>query len=208
MKYSVYDVKIRFLEPLLGTVAKDPEVYARYIASKAPSRELAEEEISFEQLRADIENSGWTGFHTDDKGVFLYDYQVMGFLKESANIMKSQLGIANLRAKVEMYCYVQPRRLYLNGSLGDPLERPLRAMTAQGPRVTLVRSDTMPEGTTVGFRILLLDNKEVTPDVLQELLAFGALRGFGQWRTGGFGRFEVLQFAEDTSAKSRAHAKA
>jgi len=31
---------------------------------------------------------------------------------------------------------------------------------------------------------------------LREILTFGELTGFGQWRKGGYGRFRVLAFEE------------
>jgi len=35
MKFDLYTVNFTLLEPILGTVPKDPKVYAAYIATKA-----------------------------------------------------------------------------------------------------------------------------------------------------------------------------
>ncbi len=38
MKFTLHEVKIKLLEPLLGTVPKNPDVYANYIAGKKDGR--------------------------------------------------------------------------------------------------------------------------------------------------------------------------
>lgn len=193
--FETHTVTWTFTEPLLGTVPKDRQVYASYIATKEPEKgtppaDRAGEVETVTEAVSD-EDRGWTGFHADDRGDFLYDYAIQGYLREAANAVKEQLGIKNLRSKIENCVWVGPRRIYLQGTRSpQPLERPLRAMTAQGPRVTLRRSDQYPAGTTLTFAVKLMANKEVTWDgVLVPLLDLGQLRGYGQWRTGGYGRF-------------------
>jgi len=44
-------------------------------------------------------------------------------------------------------------------------------------------------GTRLEFTIRLLENKEVKSDTLKMILEFGGLTGIGQWRKGGYGRF-------------------
>lgn len=194
MEFDVYAVESELIEPMLGTVPKNPNVYAAYVASKAASPEVAAEEIDLERLRSDVEESGWTGFHQDEQGrLFIYNYMVLGFLKEAGNTLKTQLKVANLRSKVEQYVYVEPRRIYLGKTVPDGvLERPLRAMTMQGPRVTVTRSDYVDAGTKIKYEIRVLVNKEITDTVIAELLSFGQLKGLGQWRNGSYGRFRVV----------------
>ncbi len=69
------------------------------------------------------------------------------------------------------------------------MERSLRAMTMQGPRVTLVRSDYIGVGTELVMQIRILKNKEVTGDIIREILEYGQFRGLGQFRNGGYGQF-------------------
>jgi hypothetical protein len=194
LKIQKFNVQIELTEPMLGTVPKDPNIYTQYIASKAPSEFLACEEIDLEKTREDLEKTGYTGFHKDEKGLFLYDYQVMGFIKEAGNTLKDQLKIKNLRSKLNMFVYVAPRRIHFAKEPSEPLERPLRAMTMQGPRVTLAKSDTVPAGTKLSFQIELFEHKEIDAKVLRTLLEFGRFNGLGQFRTGGYGRFKVLRF--------------
>jgi hypothetical protein len=193
MIFDIYKAQLELIEPMLGTVPKNPDVYAAYVASKAPSPQVAQEEVDLERLREDVEESGWTGFHQDESGrIFIYNYMILGFLKEAGNILKTQLGIANLRSKVDQFVYVQPRRIYLGVTEPDGvLERPLRAMTMQGPRVTVTRSDYVNAGTRIECEIHVLRNKEIGGAVIAELLKFGEFKGLGQWRNGSYGRFKV-----------------
>jgi hypothetical protein len=66
-------------------------------------------------------------------------------------------------------------------------ERPLRAQTAQGERVALASSETVPAGCTLEFTVIAL--REDLLDYVEEWLDYGGLRGFGQWRNSGKGCF-------------------
>lgn len=189
MDTRTFDLAITLTEPLLGTAPKDQEVYASYIATKAPPGVDASEEAATTE---ETEERGWTGFHADDHGLFLYDYQLKGFLKEAGNALKGALGKTALKSKLERSVFVFPRRLFLGKDKPDGvLERPLRAMTAQGPRVTLSRSDYVEAGTEFSAELVLLPlhPKDVTEDVLRSILDYGQFIGLGQWRGGSYGRF-------------------
>ncbi len=194
MKSTLHEVRITLLEPLLGTIPKNPDVYATYIAGKKdskgealiPSDAMAAEEIS---TVPDAEKAGWTGFHTDEQGCFLYNYALLGFLKEAGNTLKEQLGIKALKSKIDQFVFVEPRRIRLKPAPDGVLERSLRAMTMQGPRVTLVRSDYIDAGTELVATIRILKNKEVTGDIIHEILEYGRYRGLGQFRNGSYGQF-------------------
>ena len=193
MSESIYEVEIEITEDLLGTISKNKEVYATYIASKAAEIEQREEEIS---TVTEIEERGWTGFHTDDKGPFLYDYVVKGFLCESARTLKQFGALKQLQDKFKRYVFVTPRRIRLPQIAEKPLERPLRAMTAQGPRVTVTRSDVVTAGARLVFQVTILDGAGITQKCLEKVLDYGKYMGLGQWRSGGFGRFKVIRVDE------------
>lgn len=182
---------IELTTEMLGTVTKDPEVYKTYIESKKPEINNAEDEyLTVEK----IEEKGWTGFHRDEQGLFIYEYMIKGFLKAAGNVLKESLKIKALKSKIDDYVFIAPRRIYLGQDKPDGfLERPLRAMTMQGPRVTLARSDYIKEGKQIKFEITLLDHKELTWALIDRLLAHGELMGLGQWRNGGNGRFKIVE---------------
>ena len=188
-------VKIRFTEPLLGAVPKDPEVYKSYIATKAPKPEEAEAEAVDVQA---TEEKGWTGFLADEGGLFIYDYVIKGFLKHAGNVLKENVRVKNLRSKIDDLVFIFPRKIHLGKDKADGvLERPLRAMTLQGPRVTLARSDTVNAGTEIEFDITIIQNKgeksEITEDLIWTLLDYGKFMGLGQFRNGSYGRFEIVR---------------
>lgn len=191
----IYDITLTFTEPLLGTVPKNPEVYASFILTKAADLgdDKAAEEIGTVE---NIEESGWTGFHKVDSAPILYDYVIKGFFKDAAGMLRRVKSSKS--AKVTAYkkiidglIFVSPRQIPLilpdDNSLGL-IERPLRAQTAQGERVALARSDAAPAGTTITFKLNILD-PAVDLDLLTEWLEYGQLRGLGQWRNSGMGRF-------------------
>ncbi len=115
---------------------------------------------------------------------------IKGFLKEAGNTLKDQLGIKALRSKVDGFIFVEPRKLYLSNQPNLIVERPLRAQTMQGPRVSLAKSDAVPEGTKITARLILLNHKEITEEVIRTLLDYGAFKALGQNRNSGYGQIK------------------
>ena len=68
-------------------------------------------------------------------------------------------------------------------------------MTMQGPRIALASSELIALPWAIDVKITLLENaatkqsKALTWDVIEDALQYGRLRGIGQWRNGGYGRF-------------------
>ena len=136
-----------------------------------------------------------TVFPKDEDGTpILWDYQVKGFFKDACGMLarlKGQTESSKLKAYkkvIDGLVFVGPRSIKLNpaGEIGV-CQRPLRANTMQGERVALASSEELPAGTTADFEIILLD--ESLEAVVREWLDYGALRGIGQWRNSGKGRF-------------------
>ncbi len=193
MKTVKKAVEIRLLTELLGTVPMNKEIYSTYIESLRPKETTGDAEAEAESID-EREEQGWTGFHKDENGLFVYDYYIKGYFKNAATILKEDLKIKNLKSKVTNLLFPQPRKIYLNCKEADfILERPLRAQTAQGPRVTLAKSDALKAGRIIKFDVLLLTGKdELKEDIIEKLLEYGQLQGLGQFRNGGYGRFEVV----------------
>lgn len=196
---------VKFVEEALGTCPGDSEVYANFIASKAPDAATMEEEVT--AFGADeVAQKGMTIFTKDDAGhPFLYNYMVRGFYKSAAAACKKITGTKtnkdNVRAHkkaVDNYIHVFPRQLFLTHEDGTLLEsseigncqRPLRASTAQGERVSLASSESVPAGTCITFETYILD--ESLDKYIKEWLSFGRLNGLCQWRNSGKGSFVVV----------------
>lgn len=189
-----YKVTLKLTEPMLGTVPKDPEIYETYIESKKP-QDQKDETPEHESIEK-IEEKGWTGFHKDSKGLFLFDYMLRGFMKEAGRTVKDEIGIKQVKSKIDRFVFVFPRRLRILGEdqqgLTEPdgnIQRPLRAMTAQGPRVTIAKSDYVSEDRVIIAQIHVLSSV-FTEKALRTILDYGKYSGLGQFRNGSYGRFE------------------
>jgi hypothetical protein len=188
---DIYDVRLTFTEPLLGTAPLNKQSYTDWIASKHPDgAEAATDEA--ETIEEAIEK-GMTGFHRQEGAPFLYDYQIKGFFKDACGMLRRDKDSAS--AKVTAYkkvidgmLFVKPRRLLLElaGEIGT-LERPLRIGSPQGERVCLACSEVAPEGTQFAFKVIGMGDVKET--LLREWLTYGELRGLGQWRNAGYGAF-------------------
>lgn len=194
MKTITLKVKTTLLEEMLGTASSNPEIHEEYIASKAPDAPTREEEVA--ALGADeVFEKGMTVFpRGTDGNPILWDYQIKGFFKDACAALKkvpdSECGkIKAYKKEIDGLIFVEPRKIPI--TFDGPIticQRPLRAQTAQGERVALASSESIPAGATIEFEIkLLLPGHE---KAVMEMLDYGKLRGFGQWRNSGKGRFE------------------
>ena len=190
-------VRITFTEPILGTQPADPELHSTYVASKAPDHETREEEIAAIGA-TEYEEKSMTVFPRMEDGTpFLWDYQIRGFFKDACGMLRRGTGFksAKLRAykkEVDGLVFVEPRRIPLWMPVELDLaehdcQRPLRASTPQGERVALAHSEEAPAGTYVELTVTVL--RDDLMGYVREWLDYGRLRGIGQWRNSGKGRF-------------------
>lgn len=194
--WTKFDLVFALTEPILGTIPKDRNVFENFVMDQAKT-DMEKEKAAGDAARVpeEVESRGWTGFYEDEAGrPILMDYQFKGFLKNAGNILKGALKVPNLRSHVNDTVFVNPRYIILADKPDGVLERPLRAMTMQGPRVSLMRSDKINPGKLYDLEIQLLEGGKVTEEVLRALLGYGELSGLLQWRNGGYGRFEVISF--------------
>ena len=201
-------VKITFVEPILGTWPANPNIARDYIASNSPDASTIEEEVA--ALGADaVADKGMTVFPRDENGTpVLYDYQIKGFFKDACGMLsrvggKTETGkkrAVNESGKLTAYkkvidglIFVGPRMIPIsvNGKIGE-CQRPLRAQTAQGERVSLANSEEIPAGSTCEFEVLCMDDAHIS--AVREWLDYGGLRGIGQWRNSGKGRFTYAAY--------------
>ena len=197
-------VRLVFTEMVLGTASGNPELHREYIASKSPSAKTIEEEV--QALGPDaVEKKEMTVFPRDEEGrPFLYDYQIKGFFKNACKAMREvpDSQSAKLKAyktKIDNLVFVDERKIRFNAPDGGEVEignlqRPLRASTAQGQRIALANSESVPAGTEVEFTIKCLDPKLMP--IVEEWLDYGELNGIGQWHNSGMGRFVWYDLGE------------
>ncbi len=199
MDLEKHKIKLILTEDQLGTIPKSKEIFKNYITEKARDQKTPEElqQLQIEEVASveELEEKGWTGFHTDEQGLFIYEYMIKGFLKEAGNTMKEIVGIKNIKSKLNNLVFVAPRKMYFkrNGdyikSADGVFERSLRVETPMGPRVALARSEFVNAGTELDIEVTIVPNKEITWKRLLQIFEYGSLKGLGQFRNGGFGRF-------------------
>lgn len=85
-------VRLTFTEPILGTSPADPDIYRKFIGSKAPDAASVEDEVA--SLGADtVAEKAMTVFpRLDDGTPYLYDYQIKGFFKDTCGGLRKVKG--------------------------------------------------------------------------------------------------------------------
>lgn len=204
-------VKLTLIEGMLGTSPANEEVYREFIGSKSPDALSVEDEVAALGVDA-VAEKGRTVFpRLEDGTPFVYDYQIKGFFKDACSMLSRLTGkdengkkkkAVNESSKITAYkkvidglIFPKPRKIpvIFDGEMLD-CQRPLRAQTAQGERVSLASSDEIPAGATLTFEVVCLDDSNV--DAVKEWLDYGLLRGLGQWRNSGKGRFTWEEIAD------------
>lgn len=191
-------VKLTFTEKCLGTASNNKNLHGDYIASKAPNAKSKEEEIAAIGVEEYAEKQ-MTVFPRDNAGnPFFWDYQIKGFFKDTCSALQKSKGEEFSKASCSMKAFkkiidgvifIEERKIPINLNGGEigVLERPLRAQTPQGERVSIATSETIPAGSEIIFTITCLSDQYA--DAVKEWLDYGKYRGLGQWRNASFGRF-------------------
>lgn len=194
-------VKITLVEEMLGTACANPDVHKEFIAQKSADAARVQEELEALPAEARMEKA-LTVFPRDTDGTpFLWDYQIKGFLKEALGILveleegelkvgKTKLSKYTYKRIADNYVFVGPRRIRL-GPVGPICTRPLRAETMRGERVSLASSETMPAGTS--FDLEISTPASALLPLICRCLDYGGLKGLGQWRNSGKGRFSWVE---------------
>lgn len=75
----------------------------------------------------------------------------------------------------------------------------------KGPRVTVVRSDAVLAEAELQFHLKVLSGGRISRPLLETLLEYGTMMGLGQWRSGAWGSFELvdLETVDELPARVR-----
>lgn len=186
-------VRLTFTESILGTSPANEDIYRDFIGTKAPDAATVDDEVEALGVDAVVEK-GMTVFPRMEDGTpFLYDYQIKGFFKDTCGGLRKVSGTVSSKIKaykkeIDRLIFPEPRCIPIkfDGAIGE-CQRPLRAQTAQGERVSLAISEEIPAGATVEFTIVCLSDDH--EKAVREWLDYGRFSGIGQWRNSGKGRF-------------------
>lgn len=203
MKVEEKKFRLVGLQPLLGGVALDKEIFTKYIATKA--RDFEKENAKEDVENVIDENEKVTGFYRDVEtgNVIIKGYQIKGFMKEAAKALKDQLGLASCVSKIDNFVFIAEDNIpVMRGGewIKQPdnfLERPLRGETPQGPRVSLAKSEQICGDWYIDITVKVIENKKTAKSialdmgVIEELLSYGQFKGLLQWRNAGYGSFRI-----------------
>nr|DAF94888.1 MAG TPA: Type III-A CRISPR-associated protein Csm1 complex, Type III-A, CRISPR-Cas.9A [Ackermannviridae sp. ctkHJ36] len=192
-------IRITAIEEVLGSSPSNEDLLGTYIASKAPNEELSAQEV--ENIKAQQAEDRVTVFPKLADGTpFIWDYQIKGMFKDSCKMLakagkagypggKACAAIKAYKQAIDGLLFVTPREIpfNLNGMKMDYCERSLRADTPMGPRTSIAKSESVPAGSTIEFSVVCLD--PALQKMVKECLDYGTMRGLGQWRNSGKGRF-------------------
>jgi len=170
---------------------------AEQVAASFERDGLEEEETDEPVLRP-------TAFASDAGGLYIDAYVVQSFLKAAAAALKLKVPgkSANVWANRDLQLltwifapHSDDLRLYLDRDgkriqMADGLlERPLRAETPTGSRVSIAVSEELVLPIGCNFRIDVLAGCRIARDQFKHLLDYGRFQGISQWRGSGHGRF-------------------
>ena len=186
-------IRIELTEEMLGMSPCDTEIYDTFIASNAPDAPSREEEIEQFGVQA-VQEKGKTIYPRMEDGTpFFWDYQIKGFFKDTVGMLRRVPGTACSKVKaykkeIDGLLFIKERRVAIDcaGEIGN-CQRPLRSDGPNGSIVALASSETIPAGSTITFTIIIM--RDDMREWVEECLDYGALRGLGQWRNSGKGRF-------------------
>lgn len=188
-------------------------------STTAEEAEIIEQRI--QQILEDLEEHGIsldderqiTIFPRDSEGrLSILHYQILGLLKETAYNFKRERNIKNL---ISRYVKIEPRIIPMkrDGEYlyqpDDLLTRPLRAMTPQGPIVSLATSELLRPEIEIIFSVRVANLEGMSLQKILDLFEIASeWGGLLQWRTGGYGRFEIKEVATLKKNKKKALATA
>ena len=195
----ILQCKLTTIEALLGTASNNKALHSEFIASHAPDAPSREEEIAAVGVDEVIEKGTMVFSRNKDENHILWDYQIKGFFKDACGVLRKVKGTKSSKIKaykkeIDGLIFVQERQIPVQTAEGmGSFQRSLRANTPQGERVGLANSEEIAAGAVLEFSILVMSD-DLVPAV-KEWLSYGKLRGLGQWRNSGKGRFlcEILE---------------
>jgi len=203
------EIEIEFIRRLLGSIPKDPKVFENFIfkpneeeikKEKEKRKELKLNDSDIDELLTipiDTNNSTISSFHKNPniENPCIMGYHIKGFLKNAGNIMKDAIGIKNLRIKINNFVSIEDEFIPLSNPIEGLYTRTIRGMTAMGERIVVKGSDYVESGTKAKFTLILINNKEVTTEIIKQLFLFAECNiGLGERRNDGFGRFKIINF--------------
>lgn len=218
--FDEYRVKL-FLNDVAGGTPMNKDLIGPWVNATCKEKSEEERKKIVDATIEDLpevseekEAKSWVTFKRDDEGYLFIDGRcVKAMLKEAANIIKDvapnggkqkgknagkNVGVTALKSKVADRVFVAEERVYFtkNGErIRDPderEERPVHAMTPQGPRSSLKRSDILKD-VEVEFTLRRLATSDVPHEALLACLVYAQALGLGADRSQGRGTMKEVE---------------
>lgn len=144
-------------------------------------------------------------FRNDDGKICISDHMIYGFLKHAAEAIGRTLpqkkgvilhSIGYTQSIINQHISIIEEFIPCSSDIvrdefGKPkyFIRSLRAMTPQGPRVSIAKSEYIKEGAYFEFTIGILSDSPLEESHLRDMFDYGEIVGLGQWRNAKHGTF-------------------
>ena len=217
--YDIYKVKVQFRDRIYGGMPKSAELIRKWVEARtkvdAPKTNTIPDEKTEEQIVEAIEvmteeaaEQMWTGFPSDEEGLFVWDRQIKALFKECmqlAHMAKNRRGSKQVMQHGFEIKRPNPDRSNLDSRIHLGVKEPtgmeegaIHVMTAQGPRTALKRADYV-EQPTIEFEVWVYatapqETRHIGEKQLVDLLTHAQENGLGAQRSQGHGKFNVTGF--------------
>ena len=206
MRFTQKRFRLTGTDSMLGSCPANQEVFTEFLVGKTKTPE--ERQAALADVNNIDENleKGTTVFYRDSNGgLILKGYQIKGFFKAAAKALKDQLNLKNYLSKVDTFVFILEKDIPImrdGKQITEPdgyLERPQRCETAQGPRVSLAKSEEIKTDWYIDVTVRVVENAgtaksvPIDMDMIEDFLDYGALSGLLQWRNAGHGTFEYKE---------------
>jgi len=171
-----YNVQCRFLRVYLQ--ARFSEEAQKSLKVKAGTKAKVEDDDSWKKL-----------IYQDKKGCYIPSVQIMGALIGGGRAIKKK-PYGSFKEIVQSYFLVSPEKIYFGKKEHDFINESYPARK-DGQRVRLLHP-AFNAGTEFNFE-LLITSDDVDEKTIELILEKAGLeKGIGAWRSGGYGRFEIV----------------
>jgi hypothetical protein len=192
--YHVYRVLLQFRDQLHGGIPRSPELIKGWLEARGMSDAAKRTEQELGDQLLEKEERAWNGFKSVNGSLVIEARQVEACLKECASVsgMTQRKEKRGLKQILQHGLFVAPPFIPLGKTLPDGCEeRAVHAMTRQGPRTALKRTDYVDK-PRIEFTIKVLP-RILTDADLAELLALAQENGIGANRSQGAGKCDIVE---------------
>jgi hypothetical protein len=174
---------------------------------KEESDKIKERADELRETVGDSDEKGITCFFRNGEYACVGDHMIYGYMKAAAEAITRtrplKKGVIlhsasytesiinqHVRCKERFISYDKDIMRNEDGS-PDYLVRSLRVMTAKGPRVSIAKSEQVPERAKLEFTLRVLENSPLDEEAIRTIFDYGTIVGLGQWRNAGYGTFNA-----------------